>query len=276
LPIRFKQAAFNAFNMLRSLREGHWRQARQKVGAGARFLLGRTNYWHFDEITALERELGLRSCFFVYAGGGGYLRRPHQILLDPMYRTDEPRLVQELRKLRNQGWQIGLHQSYDAFADADVMFGEKTRLQKALQLRIFSCRQHWLRFSWRKTWQAQQAAGLDLDMTLGFNDRPGFRNGAALRMQPADYSATPTPLPIDTVPMILMDSHFYDYRPLERDQRIRAMQALLDEVRFVRGTASVLWHTQVLASDYGWGDGFRDLVHRIQPPHDAPPLSRAA
>ena len=76
--------------------------------------------------------------------------------------------------------------------------------------------------------------------------------------------------------MILMDSHFYDYRPLERDQRIGAMQALIDEVRFVRGVASVLWHTQVLATDYGWGDGFRDMLHLIQPQPIAPPLSRAA
>ena len=117
--------------MLRSLREGRWQQAFQKVGAGSRFLFGRGSYWHFDEITALERELGVRSCFFVYAGGGGYLRRPHRILLDPMYRTDEPRLVDELRKLRSQGWEIGLHQSYDTFASADAMQDEKSRLQKA-------------------------------------------------------------------------------------------------------------------------------------------------
>ena len=44
------------------------------------------------------------------------------------------------------------------------------------------------------------------------------------------------------------------------DESVGAMRTLLDEVRFVRGTASVLWHTQVLASDYGWGDGFRDLL----------------
>lgn len=260
LPIRLKQSAFCAFNVLRSLRDGRWRQAGSKVGAGARFLLGRANYWHFDEITSLENELGVRSCFFVYGGGGGYLRKPRKILFDPMYRADEPKLVNELRKLHKQGWIIGLHQSFDAFESSDTMRHEKVNLENALELPMSCCRQHWLRFSWRQTWQAQQAAGLRLDMTLGFNDRPGFRNGAALQFRPWDNSPSLTPLEVESVPMILMDSHVYDYQPLERDQRLRAMQALLDEVRFVRGTASVLWHTQVLASDYGWGDGFRDLL----------------
>jgi hypothetical protein len=262
LPIRFKQSAFCAFNVLRALKQFRWGQVGRSAGALARFLTSNARYWHFDEITAQEKELGLRSCFFVYGGPGGYSRRFRHILFDPMYQANEPRLISQFEKLHEQGWDIGLHQSFDAYQDADEMRLEKTRLERAIKLPIAWCRQHWLRFSWERTWPAQQAAGLRLDMTLGFNDRPGFRNGAALRFRPWDHLHSHA-LELESLPMVLMDSHLYDYRPLERDQRLQAIRSLLEEVRFVHGTASVLWHTQVLAADYGWGEGFRDLVQSV-------------
>lgn len=63
--------------------------------------------------------------------------------------------------------------------------------------------------------------------------------------------------------MVFMDSHFYDYLDLERDARVPEMKRWLDEIRFVRGQASVIWHTHVLTGDYGWGEGFEQLVQEL-------------
>ena len=65
---------------------------------------------------------------------------------------------------------------------------------------------------------------------------------------------------LEALPMILMDSQLYDYRSLTDEERERQLRHWVDEVKTVRGTASVLWHAHTLSEDYGWGIGFRTLL----------------
>jgi len=257
--IRIKQTAFHGYNALRYAARGRPGSARDKLASAVRFLFSSASYWHFDEIARAEQDAGIKSCFFVY-GGDLTGRSLKQALFDPAYDVREPRLAQTLRTLSANGWQIGLHQSFDAWHGA-AMAVEKSRVEEALGANITMCRQHWLRFSWRETWRAQQAAGLETDATLGFNDRPGFRNGAALRFHPWD-EASGAPLRLVSLPMVLMDSQLYDYAALTEAEREAEMSRWLDEVRAVAGVGTVIWHQHVLGPDYGWRPGLDALLAR--------------
>ena len=259
--IRLKQPVFHAFNGLRRLLAGDVGGAVSKFGAAARFACSRADYWRFDELVEMERAAKVSACYLVYGGAPadrtGVLR-----VVDPHYDVMEDKLAQRLRELARQGHIIGVHPSYGSWEDSGAMRRERERVERATGAPVANCRQHWLRFSWARTWAAQCEAGLTLDMTLGFNDRPGFRNGAALRFSPwnAEGSAA---LGIESVPLVLMDSQLYDYAELDEAGREAAVRRWIGEVIDVRGTASVIWHPHTLSPDYGWRGGFLMLLRAV-------------
>lgn len=261
--IRIKQSAFLAFNAARSALKGEWQNAGRKTMHFLRFLATTPSYQMLERTRNMEAEAGIRSTFHIYGGPPG-LRRlsPIRMLLDPGYDAGAADLRDEWRKLLEGEWQIGVHPSYQSSTDAVTIGWEKEVVERACGRSVTRCRQHWLRFSWANTWRAQSLAGLKLDTTLGFNDRPGFRNGAALAFEPWD-SLTGRTLPITALPMIFMDSHFYDYQSVGADQRRSAMRYWIDEIRAVGGIGSVNWHPHTLSEDYGWQEGFCDLLDLI-------------
>jgi hypothetical protein len=167
-----------------------------------------------------------------------------------------------LKDFVDGGWTVGLHQSTAAWKDSVPMSRERARVADASGADITVCRQHWLRFSWAATWRAQQHAGLARDSTLGFNDRPGFRNGAALEFHPWCFQ-NDSPLKLSAVPMVFMDSHFYDYNQLSDNERGAVLRRWLTEVREVGGQATVNWHTHTITEVYGWGQGYRELIDAL-------------
>lgn len=262
LPIRLKKMAFETFNAGRRACQGKLGEACKRLGSGISFGVRSANYWQIETVTKLEESYALSSTFNLYGGGAGWGRSPRRTLMDPGYDVRDPQIATAFRGLLDRGFQIGLHQSYDAWQSSAPMAREKQNVEGALGQAITGCRQHWLRFSWEHTWRAQEEAGFQTDMTLGFNDRPGFRTGAALRV-PAWTMGRGSPT-LDSVPMVLMDSHLFDYGMFDADQRRTQMDRWLDEIRFVGGEASVIWHQRVFHSeDYGWGDDYDYLLRRV-------------
>jgi|CXWL01.1.fsa_nt_gi hypothetical protein len=257
--IRFKQTCFETLNTARGLAISDFAFARQAALRAGRFALTTPRYDLFDHLTAREEALGLRSVFYVYAGR---TMRPRNRLIDPDYDISTHTLAKSLSELSRRGWQVGLHGSSVSWRDGDRLARERILLEKALGTSVTRTRQHWLRFSLRDTWAAQSSAGLSEDSTGGFNDRPGFRFGAALRFHPWDMTQGGA-LATRHTPLVLMDSHLYAYLRLSTEQRAEKIAAIFDEVRTVRGEASILWHQHTLAEDYGWSDGYEQLMSAL-------------
>lgn len=259
--IRLKQGAFQTVNAARALATAKPAAALRRMGDAARYLFSRGDFRTLGRLRDMERAAGLTSILHVYGGKAGLKRGSvRRILIDPSY--DVQSIAGELRKFRDEGHEVGLHQSFDAWESAAAMEMEKCRVERALGSVITHCRQHWLHFSFAKTWAAQHDAGLRFDSTLGFNDRAGFRASHALSVSPPPSAAQAT-LAIETVPMILMDSHVYDYAGVNRVGPEEAIKPWLDEVRAVRGIASVNWHPHTITPVYGWGNGFETLLELL-------------
>jgi hypothetical protein len=259
MAIRFKQTAFHCFNAFRALFKLKPTLAFRKFHSAIKFFFSRDDYWCFEKIKDIEINNEIRSHFNFYAGPTGHKRKLHQQLIDPAYDIFDERLVREITSLNDGGWTIGLHQAFDTWKDAEYMVKEKEKLELVLGVHVKTCRQHWLRFSFKETWETQQKAGFELDTTLGFNDRPAFRNGTALTFHPW-CNGMPSPLNLAATPMVFMDSHFYDYQELSEEQRRKEIKRWFDEIRIVHGSATIIWHQHVINNDYGWEHGYIDMI----------------
>ena len=262
LKIRLKQAAFHKFNALKLLLQGKFNLSAKKMMQMFEVTFRKDNYWCFEQIRQWENQHGLRSIFNFY---GGYNRQNATIkkqIIDPDYDVGADKISKEIRSLLKDGWEIGLHQSYDAWRSVENMQTERAYLEAAAGQPITSCRQHWLMFSWRKTWEAQEQAGLKLDTTLGFNNRPAFRSAAALRYAPWSFTEN-RPMTIEVIPLVLMDSHLYDYQQFNADERQQVMQKWIDAIKSVGGVATVVWHQRVMSRDYGWDESYKALLKMV-------------
>jgi hypothetical protein len=261
--IRVKQGAFLGFNALRLALLARPGQAWARLAQAFRFMLGNEDWWKFDLLLDAERRAGVRGVFNFYADGRGKTAR--RWLFDPGYDIEDPRLRELLSRLAGEGCGIGLHQSHDAWQSAGLMQAQRERLQSVTAVPVTSCRQHWLRFSWHDTWAAQSAAGFERDLTLMFNDRPGLRTAAAISWAPWNPQLGHAH-GVSALPTLLMDSHFYDYAPMNPQQRRAALRRWLGEVAAVGGQAAVLWHPHTLTRDYGWSEGFEELMLELSQP----------
>lgn len=258
--VRVKQGAFNVLNAFRSLAKGDFPKAGTYLRKAGRMCFSHEDWWKCEHLVRQEKESGIRSHFNFYAGRNGLSLKSW--LLDPSYAISDRRLSTFIRSIKEDGWTIGLHPSFDSWQDSGRLREQKHRLEAVAETEAYSCRQHWLRFSWGDTWESQEMAGLRLDTTLMFNDRPGFRSAAAVKWHPWNFGRGQAH-DIMALPTVLMDSHLYDYQLLAEEERERQIAYWVNEVREVGGVAGLLWHFHTLTEDYGWTAGFDRLLHMI-------------
>ena len=261
LAIRLKQGAFTGFNTLINLVAGRGRASLTGACKTLRILFGREDWWTFNDLLSLEKDIGIHSTFHFHADPSPKTLKSW--LFDPGYCSQTKRVRNLFLKILAEGHQIGLHPGFDSWDNRSSMVAQKNKLEAASKTKISACRQHWLRFCWEKTWLTQEDIGLTSDTTLMFNDRPGFRNSSALNWHPWKPSSQGAHK-IKVRPTVLMDSHFYDYQQLTVKQRSEQLNSWLVETHAVHGDASVLWHPHTLTRDYGWRDGFIFLLNNIK------------
>jgi len=256
-PIRIKFFCFKLFNIARYLFRLKPSRAFKEIKKLALYLLSQEDWNILASLAQLEASQGIKAVYHFYAD-----YRPKSVfrwLLDPDNFVRALSNSGIFRILIRCGHHIGLHPSIDSWNNSALIATQRANLSQVVNINIVHCRQHWLRFSWQETWLVQEKAGIAFDSTLMFNDRSGFRNGAAVRWCPWNFSANKSHQ-LSAIPTVLMDSHLYDYEQLSEAARQNQIIKIIRECKYVHGHAYVLWHPHTLTKDYGWIQGFDQLL----------------
>lgn len=206
-------------------------------------------YWTFPALVQMERQFGFTASYYFQAGGrnGG-----------SCYSLSEPRVRRFIDDLLKNGFEVGLHGTYESAFDEDKFLREKTALAAHTREEPIGHRQHYLRMDYVTTLPIYERAALQYDATLGYAEREGYRNQFSYPYHPYNHEAD-RPYHFLELPTVIMDATLAGYRELLAAQAWQVIETWLERTRARRGCITLLWHNPW----DGVFPGYFDLYPRI-------------
>jgi len=204
-------------------------------------------YDTFEHIMDVSDAVGAVSTFY-------FITKWSHPLYDPAYFFNCSRTRALLKRISARGHQIGLHSSYNSYANGGQISKEFAALKRVCSAtgtsqNRWGARQHFLRWRTPDTFQHLENAGLDFDSTLGYADAAGFRCGTCHEFQVFNLKTRRT-LRLRERPLTAMDCSVLD----AEYQNLGASSAAFDYLRTLKdicrrynGEFTLLWHNTRLS-----------------------------
>jgi hypothetical protein len=216
------------------------------------------DFWlEFERFSAIEAGLGSTYYFIPFNNYPGTLRQGkapsrRAAKYDLLANTDE------IRKLREQGCEVGLH-GLDAWQSPDKGQQEFARIQQVTGQDTAGIRMHWLYFD-EKSPKALEEAGFLYDSTFGYNDAIGFRAGTSqVFCMPSTGSFMELPLIVQDTAML-----YPDRMHLSEQQALDRCKVVIERSAKFGGVLTINWHTRSLSPERLWGDFYLSLLQEIK------------
>jgi hypothetical protein len=210
---------------------------------GSRSALHRADPFNtFDWIMDCSERHGLTSAFYFICGRTDPSK-------DAGYEPEHPAIRALMRRIHERGHEIGLHPSYNAYRDPDVVAGEARRLKRVcgeegIRQDEWGGRMHFLRWETPTTLYGWERAGMTYDSSLSYADRAGFRCGTCFSY-PAFDAVSNKALRLRIRPLIAMEQSVIGTAQMNLGAGKSAQEKFLElknACRAVQGCFTLLWH----------------------------------
>ncbi len=191
----------------------------------------------------IEQDNKVRKAEQIYFIKAGESDKGHDY---PMYNLKGADFQKLLFLLNDKRISLGLHCSYAAGEDSELIEDEKQRLQDALRKSITKTRYHYLRTLQSSDFQTLSDIGITDDFTMGYAQLAGFRMGTSrpirwINPQTRQVSS------LTLHPLTVMDCSLYAYMKLDIDDSYRYVKDLIDQSAYHGGEISLLWHNSTFS-----------------------------
>ena len=238
----------NPLSTIVSAALGHcsWREVSENLAVW--FRLKSDPFDTFEQMIQYDKKLAERSdmqteaVYFFMSGG--------QSRFDCFYDIKSKVARNKIKLVQESGAGIGLHTSYEAGLQPELIAREKAILEDVCGFPIHRNRHHYL--SWREVedgWALTQA-GINRDSSLGYADVAGFRLGVC-RPIPLFDPIKMQPFGIEEHPLIVMDCTLSrnDYMNLKEEEALNYCRSLIDQTRKHGGEFVMLWHNTMFSPE---------------------------
>lgn len=163
-------------------------------------------------------------------------------------RYDLNNVEKQLKRLKDSPSHIiGIHTNYFSYKDRTLIKDEINEIESKANVKVKSCRNHYLRFEIPTTWKELSSCSIISDSTMGYSDINGFRAGFASSYVPFDHKENKL-IDIFETPLIVMDGIVMP-KPISFEEKWKEIKQIIDYVIKYNGTASVLFHQRVIYND---------------------------
>jgi len=176
------------------------------------------------------------------------------------------RYQQLVKKLYQEGFQVGIHPSYNAFNDDEKLQSEKQYLESILEEKVHFSRQHFLRLRLPKTYEILLNSGIKRDYSACFYSSYGFKYGIARPFYWYNLAKEETTNLI-VHPTMIMDRALQQHLQIEPEQLFDLITEFIEQIKQVGGQFVILLHNESL-SEYqewkGWQNTLIGLIDYIK------------
>lgn len=209
---------------------------------------------NFASIIEYERRLGVGSAFFFGS-------------LFNDYNISNPKITATARYVRDQGWELGLHPSYNAYSDSERLRREKQSLEGCIGKNIDGIRHHYWRMDEHyaeNTLLIHNRIGFQYDSSLAFNDDIGFRRGLALPYHPFHLEEGVLDL-LEIPPTVMDGAVLYENVFQSVDDAMAKVLKHLRNVKLNEGLAVLGWHNYIWRDHWYpyWGVVYRRVLESL-------------
>lgn len=181
-----------------------------------------------------------------------------------------PSLQRLIRRLAKK-YKTGIHPSYASNDEFEKLKNERSRLQNILKnvdakeyssdTGITLSRQHFLKLQFPETYRRLIKAGICADYSMGYADDIGFRAGIATPFYWYDLEQEQT-THLRIYPFQIMEVTLKEYLKLPIDEAVAYVKPLIQSVKKVNGTLTLLWHNTSLSDTEGY-EGWRIVYEKV-------------
>lgn len=153
---------------------------------------------------------------------------------------------------------VGIHPSYKSDSFEVQIKDEKERLEKILDEKVTSTRQHFLKFKVRTTYPILVTLGFKHEFSMGYADQVGFRSGTARPHRWFNLNNNQlTDLMIH--PFVYMDGTLNEYLKFSIDESKVVIWKLHSEISRFGGEFVCVWHNETIGN-YGIWKGWKEVL----------------
>lgn len=201
----------------------------------------RERYWNFYEIMEGESKYGFTSTFF-FASNNAFSK--YGSLLDVTYNIKQKKYQDLFKTIMKNGFEIGLHASYNAYLSNEYLLKEKKRLEACAEVTVSGLRHHYwhLGKNVTNTLAMHEKCGFKYDSSIAFNDYLGFKRNVAYPYYPWDQGEQ-REINCLQLPVFCMDGNLF-YTPIQVNDAVEIVLKYIHIIKQHRGIGVIDWHVR--------------------------------
>ena len=222
------------------------------------------DYWLFDEVLDEEMRHGFSSAFYFAARHYG---EPGSSPHDVPYDIRDAKFQPVFKRIAREGFEVGLHASYNAHRDCGLLREEKARLESTAETAIEGVRHHYFQLGPdpEATFLQHERVGFAYDSSIAWSDCTGFRRSIALPFRPW-HSGEQRAIQCYQLPVMAMDANLIR-EGAGPDGAVALAWRYVETLKRCGGAGALDWHLRCSypkSREFGtWGEAYCRLLARL-------------